>query len=195
MIKEERVKEIFQDLEVLKQGHFLYTSGRHGDLYMQCARLLEHPKYLEEIIQGLSEEFKYDRIDTVVGPAIGGITISYEFARQLDTLSCFTEREDNMMKLRRGFKIPKGARVLVVEDVITTGGSVQEVIDVVKEEGGEVVGVAVIVDRTGGKMDFGTKFVSAYSQELVSYDADECPLCKEGKIHVEKLGSRKNSRH
>lgn len=192
MLKKERVREIFQELQVLRQGHFLYTSGKHGDTYMQCARLLEHPKYLEEIIKGLSEEFKYDRIDIVVGPAIGGITISYEFARQLDSLSYFAEREDNKMKLRRGFKIPKGARVLVVEDVITTGGSVKEVIDLVEDEGGEVVGVAVIVDRTGGKIDFGAKFVSAYSQPLMAYNPDECPLCKDGNLSLDKPGSRKS---
>lgn len=191
MLKKERVREIFQELQVLRQGHFLYTSGKHGDTYMQCARLLEHPKYLEEIIKGLSQEFKYDRIDIVVGPAIGGITISYEFARQLDVLSYFAEREDNKMKLRRGFKIPKGARVLVVEDVITTGGSVKEVIDLVEDEGGEVVGVAVIVDRTGGKIDFAAKFVAAYSQPLMAYDPDECPLCKEGNLSLDKPGSRK----
>lgn len=190
-MNKDRVEEIFHDLEVLRHGHFLYTSGRHGDAYMQCARLLEHPKYLVEIIKGLSEEFKDDNIDIVIGPAIGGITISYEFARQLNTLSYFAEREDNVMTLRRGFKIPKGARVLVVEDVITTGGSVKEVIDVVKKEGGELVGVAVIVDRTGGQIDFGTKFISAYSDELMSYDANKCPLCKEGKLPLEKPGSRK----
>lgn len=191
MINKERVKEIFHDLKVLRQGHFLYTSGKHGDCYMQCARLLEQPKYAGEIIKGLADEFKGDNIDIVVGPAIGGIAISYEFARQLNTLSFFAEREDSIMKLRRGFQIPQGARVLVVEDVITTGGSVKEVMDVVNNEGGQVVGVAVIVDRTGGKIDFGTKFVSAYSQVLKSYDADECPLCKEGKLPLEKPGSRK----
>lgn len=191
MINEERVKEIFHNLGVLRHGHFLFTSGKHGDAYMQCARLMEDPKYAEEIIKGLAEEFKDDKIDIVIGPAIGGIAISYEFARQLNTVSFFTEREDNIMKLRRGFQIPKGARTLVVEDVITTGGSVKETIAVVNEEGGKVVGVAVIVDRTGGKIDFGTKFLSAYSQPLKAYDADECPLCKEGKLPLEKPGSRK----
>lgn len=192
MLDRERVKAIFQELEVLREGHFLYTSGRHGDIYMQCARLLEHPKYLVEIIQGLVEEFKDDKIDIVIGPAIGGITISYEFARQLGTLSFFTERVDNTMTLRRGFNIPEGARVLVVEDVITTGGSVKEVIDVVKRDGGELAGVAVIVDRTGGEIDFETKFVSAYSEPLKSYAAGECPLCKEGELPLEKPGSRKS---
>lgn len=186
-----RIKKIFHDLEVLREGHFLYTSGRHGNCYMQCARLLEQPQYAEEIISDIAKEFKDDHIDIVVGPAIGGITIAYEFARQLNTRSFFTEREDHIMTLRRGFSIPKGARVLVVEDVITTGGSVREVIDIVEKEGGEVIGVAVIVDRTGGKIDFEMKFVSAYSEALVSYNADDCPLCREGRLPLEKPGSRK----
>ena len=191
MINKDRVKEIFKEVEVLKSGHFLLTSGRHSDNYMQCAKLLQYPQYTEEIIKGLAEEFKNDNIDIVIGPAIGGIIISYEFARQLNTLSYFTERENNIMTLRRGFVIPKGARVLVVEDVITTGGSVREVIDIVEKQGGLVVGVAVIADRTGGKLDFGTKFVTAFSETLASYAADECPLCKEGKLPLEKPGSKK----
>lgn len=191
MIDKNRVIEIFKELEVLRNGHFLLTSGRHSDNYMQCAKLLQHPQYTEEIIKGMAEEFKDDNIEIVIGPAIGGITISYEFARQLNTLSFFTERENNIMTLRRGFTIPKGARVLVVEDVITTGGSVREVMDIVKKLGGVVVGVAVIVDRTGGKIDFETKLVTAYSEPLISYATDECPLCKEGKLPLEKPGSKK----
>lgn len=191
MMNRDRIKEILVDLEVLRYGHFLFTSGRHGDSYMQCARLLERPEYAEEVIKEIAKEFKDDKIDLVIGPAIGGITISYEFARQLATPSLFTEREDNLMTLRRGFSIPKGARVLVVEDVITTGGSVREVIDIVKKEGGDLVGVAVLVDRTGGKIDFGTKFVAGFSEEMASYSPDECPLCKEGIKNLEKPGSKK----
>lgn len=191
MIAKDRVLEIFEKLEVRRTGHFLFTSGKHGDRYMQCAKLLQNPKYAEEIIKGLAEEFMDDNIDIVVGPAIGGITTSYEFARQLGTVSYFTEREDNVMKLRRGFTIPKGARVLVVEDVITTGGSVREVIEVVKSAGGKLVGVAVLVDRTGGELDFGVKLVAALSEKIISYDPDECPLCKEGLIPLEKPGSKK----
>lgn len=191
MLKKERVMEIFKELEILRYGHFLFTSGRHSDNYMQCAKLLQQPKYTEEIIKGMAEEFKDDKIDIVIGPALGGITISYEFAKQLNTISYFTERENNIMALRRGFIIPKGARVLVVEDVITTGGSVREVIDIVEKQGGEVIGVAVIVDRTGGKIEFGKKLVAAFSEELLSHEADKCPLCKEGKIPLEKPGSKK----
>ncbi len=191
MANENRIREILQKLDVLRYGHFLFTSGRHGDCYMQCAKLLQHPLYAEEIIKDIAKDFKDDAIDIVIGPAIGGINISYEFARQLKAISLFAEREGDIMRLRRDFNIPKGARVLVVEDVITTGGSVREVIDIVKEKDGELVGVAVLVDRTGGKVDFGTKFVSGLSEEMVSYSAEECPICKEGKIPLEKPGSRK----
>jgi len=190
MIDQERTKEIFEELEMISYGHFLFTSGRHGDTYMQCARLLEDPSYTEEIIKSIVNEFKDDNIDIVIGPAIGGIIIAYEFASQLGVRNLFAERENDVMTLRRGFKIPKGARVLVVEDVITTGGSVKEVIDIVEEEEGKLVGVAVLVDRTGGKVDFGTKFVSGLSEELVSYTPEECPICKEGNIPLVKPGSR-----
>ncbi len=191
MISKERMKEIFEELEVITYGHFLFTSGRHGDTYMQCAKLLKHPQYTEEIIEPIAAEFKDDKIDIVVGPAIGGIIIAYEFAKQLGVENFFAEREDGVMTLRRGFKIPKGARVLIVEDVITTGGSVKEVIDIVEEQGGEVVGVAVLVDRTAGKVDFGSKFVSGISEELVSYSSEDCPLCKEGELPLIKPGSKK----
>lgn len=191
MANEKRVKEILEELEVLSYGHFLFTSGRHSNTYMQCARLLEEPRYTEEVVEYIADEFKNDKIDLVVGPATGGIILAYEFARQLNVKGIFTEREDEIMTLRRGFKIPKGARVLIVEDVITTGGSVREVIDIVEKEGGQIAGVALLVDRTGGKIDFGYKLVAGYSDELVSYSPEECPICKEGKLALDKPGSKK----
>ena len=138
MLSKDRVIEIFKETEVLLEGHFQLTSGRHSNQYMQCAKILQYPNYAEEIAKGLAEEFKDDNIDMVVGPAMGGIIIAYELARQLKCKNLFAEREDGKMTLRRGFTIPKGTRVLVAEDVITTGGSVREVIDIVKEQGGEL---------------------------------------------------------
>ncbi|HOQ15736.1 MAG TPA: orotate phosphoribosyltransferase [Defluviitaleaceae bacterium] len=191
MLNKERVIEIFKETEVLLEGHFLLTSGRHSNQYMQCAKILQYPNYAEEIAKGLAEEFKDDQIDIVVGPAMGGIIIAYELARQLNCKNLFAEREDGKMTLRRGFTIPEGARVLVAEDVITTGGSVKEVIDIVKEQGGELAGVAVLVDRSNGNIDFGTKLRAALTVDVVSYEAEECPLCKEGKLPLVKPGSRK----
>ncbi|SET08469.1 orotate phosphoribosyltransferase [Natronincola peptidivorans] len=191
MMKKERVIEILEKSGVLLNGHFLLTSGRHSNQYMQCAQILQYPEYTEEIAKGLAEEFQQDAIDVVVGPAVGGIIFAYEVARQLGAKNVFAEREDGKMTLRRGFSIPVGARVLVAEDVVTTGGSVKEVIEVVKGQGAEVIGVAVLVDRSNGTIDFGTKLKAALTTEVISYEAEECPLCKEGKMPAIKPGSRK----
>ncbi|MDR5659324.1 orotate phosphoribosyltransferase [Serpentinicella sp. ANB-PHB4] len=191
MLTKERVIEILEKADVLLKGHFLLTSGRHSNQYMQCAQLLQYPEYAEEISKGLADNFREDNIDVVIGPAMGGIIISYEIARQLKVKNLFAERENGKMVLRRGFSIPKGARVLIAEDVITTGGSVREVMDIVKEQGAEVAGVAVLVDRSNGTIDFGTKLAAALTTEVISYDPAECPICKEGKLPAIKPGSRK----
>lgn len=191
MLNEKRVVEILEESKVLLKGHFLLTSGRHSNEYMQCAQILQYPEFTEELAKGLAEEFKEDKIDIVIGPAMGGVIIAYEMARQLKVKNLFAERENGKMALRRGFTIPKGARVLIAEDVITTGGSVVEVAEVVKEQGGEVVGVAVLVDRSNGTIDFGTKLRAALTTEVKSYEAEECPLCKEGSMDLVKPGSRK----
>ncbi|WP_026476616.1 orotate phosphoribosyltransferase [Alkaliphilus transvaalensis] len=190
MLSKERVLEILKASEVLLEGHFLLTSGRHSNQYMQCARILQYPWYTEEIAGGLAQAFKDDEVDIVVGPAMGGIIIAYEIARKLKAKNIFAERENGKMTLRRGFSIPKGARVVVAEDVITTGGSVKEVMEIVKEQGGEVVGVAVLVDRSNGTIDFGTKLQAALTTEVISYDAEDCPLCRELKTPPVKPGSR-----
>lgn len=190
MIERERVLKILKETQVLLEGHFLLTSGRHSSQYMQCAQLLQYPEYTEEIAISLAQAFQGDQIDIVIGPAMGGIIIAYELARKLKARNLFAERENGKMTLRRGFKIPKGARVLVAEDVITTGGSVKEVMEIVKEQGGVVAGVAVLVDRSNGKIDFGTKLQAALTTEVISFDPEECPLCREGKLPAIKPGSR-----
>lgn len=189
MLSKENVLDIFRRSKVLMEGHFLLTSGRHSYMYLQCARVFQHPEYSEQMAQTLAEEFHEDKIDMVIGPAIGGIVLSYEMARCLGVVSLFTEREKGEMVLRRGFEIPPGSRVLVVEDVITTGGSVQEVIDLVKRHDAMVVGVGAFVDRSGGKADFCTKFRTVISLNVESFASEDCPLCKEGKPLV-KPGSR-----
>lgn len=187
----ERVLEILQQAGVLLEGHFLLTSGRHSNKYMQCAKIFQNAKYSEELCGELANLYKDSNVDVVIGPAIGAILISYEVARQLGTPNIFAERDnDGKMTLRRSFEILPGQRVLVVEDVVTTGGSVREVIELVKSLGGEVVGVGSIIDRTAGKIDFGVPYKAVLPIEVESYDADNCPLCKTGTPAV-KPGSRK----
>ena len=172
------------------KGHFKLTSGRHSDTYMQSAKLFIDTKQSEIVCKALAEKLAGDKIDLVVSPAIGGILMGYEVARQLGVPNIFAERENGEMTLRRGFTIEKGTKVVVVEDVVTTGGSVKEVVKLVQGLGAEVVAVASLVDRSNGNVDFGVKYVNLISMEVVSYDADECPLCKEGKIELTKPGSR-----
>ncbi|KAB3530562.1 orotate phosphoribosyltransferase [Alkaliphilus serpentinus] len=190
MISRERVIEILKESEALLEGHFILTSGRHSNQYMQCAKVLQYPWFTEELSAALAEDFKDKGVEIVIGPAMGGIIIAYELARKLKAKNVFAERENGKMTLRRGFVIPKGARVLVAEDVITTGGSVREVIDIVKEQGGIVVGVALLVDRSNGAIDFGVPLSAALTTEVISYTPDECPLCKAGELPAIKPGSR-----
>lgn len=185
-----RVEEILRDSGVLLTGHFILTSGKHSGQYMQCAQILKYPAYAEELAKGLAEEFSGENADIVIGPATGGIIIAYELARQLKCNNLFAERENGEMTLRRGFSIPKGARVIVAEDVITTGGSVKEVMALVEAAEATVVGVAVLVDRSMGKADFGVKTRAAYTAEIEAYEPDNCPICKEGKSTAVKPGSR-----
>ena len=185
----EEIIAIFKEKEVMLEGHFLLTSRRHSDKYMQCAKLFQYPDVSEKICAQLAEQFSDMKIDLVVGPAIGGIIMAYEMARQLGVKNIFAERENGKMTLRRGFSVEKGTRVLVTEDVVTTGGSVKEVIALLTEMGAEVVGVGSVVDRSAGKVDFGVPFRAVLSMEVRSYEADECPICKTG-MPLVKPGSR-----
>jgi orotate phosphoribosyltransferase len=185
------VLKIFKSTEALLEGHFLLTSGRHSNQYFQCAKVLQYPDYTAEICSIIAEHFKDFEIDTVIAPAMGGMIVGYEVARQLNKRSIFTERENKEMTLRRGFSLSKGEKVLVCEDVITTGGSVKEVIEIVKKFDAQIVGVASIVDRSNGKVDFGFPLFSTLKLDVVSYELDNCPICKEGKLELIKPGSRK----
>ncbi len=190
MLSQERVLEILKEAGVLLEGHFLLTSGRHSNKYLQCAKIFQNAKYSEELCSDLAKLYKDSGVDVVIGPAIGAILISYEVSRHLGTPNIFAERDgDGVMTLRRSFEITKGQKVLVVEDVVTTGGSVREVIKLVNEAGGEVVGVGSIVDRTGGKVDFGVPYKAVLSVNVESFEPDNCPICAKG-IPVVKPGSR-----
>jgi orotate phosphoribosyltransferase len=190
MLTRDEALRIFRDSGALMSGHFLLTSGRHSDHYIQCAQVLKYPHYTEALASHLAGKFRDDSIEVVVGPAMGGIIVSYEVGRQLQVPAIFAERENGKMTLRRGFNLYPNQRVLVVEDVITTGGSVQEVIELVKEHGAEVVGVGVLVDRSNGAVKFGPKQCQVLSMEVRSWNPDECLLCKEGRVPLTKPGSR-----
>ncbi len=188
MTKEEIIS-IFEQTDALLNGHFLLTSGKHSDRYFQCAKVLQYPEYAEMLCKIIADYFADFDIDTVIAPAIGGIVVGQEVARQLNKKSIFAERVDGKLTLRRGFEINKGEKVLVCEDVVTTGGSVFEVMEIVKQHGGEVAGVGMIVDRSNGRVNFGVPQVSTFATEVITYEPDECPLCKEG-IPAVKPGSR-----
>lgn len=185
----DEVIQIFKEAGALLEGHFLLTSGRHSDRYMQCAQVLRYPAYTEKLCHVIADAFRDDQVDLVIGPAMGGILVSNETARQLKVPSIFTERENGKMTLRRNFHIEEGQRILVVEDVVTTGGSVREVMDIVAESGGQLVGVGVLVDRSNGQVDLGAKFVPVLQMEVISYEAADCPLCRTGSKPY-KPGSR-----
>ncbi|MEA4854461.1 MAG: orotate phosphoribosyltransferase [Christensenella sp.] len=189
MLTQEEIIRIFKEKEVMLEGHFLLTSGRHSDKYMQCAKLFQYPDVSEMICKQLAEQFSDMEINLVVGPAIGGIIMAYEVSRQLGVKNIFAERENGKMTLRRGFTVPENAKILVTEDVVTTGGSVKEVIALLQEMGAEVVGVGSVVDRSAGNVDFGVPFRAVLSLEVKSYEAEGCPICKTG-IPLVKPGSR-----
>lgn len=192
MLTQEQALDIYRSTGAVLKGHFKLTSGRHSDTYMQSAKLFVMPDQAEKVCAALAEKLAEAGVkaDMVISPAIGGILMGYEVARQLGLPNIFAERENGEMMLRRGFSFEKGAKFIVTEDVVTTGGSVKEVIELVRSLGGEVVAVASLVDRSNGKVDFGVKFVNLISMDVVSYEPEDCPLCKEGKIELVKPGSR-----
>ncbi|MDE7215792.1 MAG: orotate phosphoribosyltransferase [Clostridia bacterium] len=187
---QEQALNCYKQTGAILKGHFKLTAGRHSDTYMQSAKLFIDTKQSEIVCKALAEKLAGEKIDLVVSPAVGGILMGYEVARQLGVPNIFAERENGEMTLRRGFSVEKGTKVVVVEDVVTTGGSVKEVVKLVQGLGAEVVAVASLVDRSNGAVDFGVKYVNLISMEVVSYDPDECPICKEGKIELVKPGSR-----
>jgi len=185
-----RLLAIFRETGALLEGHFELTSGLHSPRYLQCALVLQHPPYAEWIGQALGSRFGDERISAVVAPAIGGIIVAHETARALGARALFTEREAGVMTLRRGFRVEPGERVLVVEDVVTTGGSTRETIDAVRSAGGLVVGAGSAVDRSGGAVDLGIRREALLTLEVPAYEPNECPLCKQGTPAI-KPGSRK----
>lgn len=190
----EEVLQTFSDCGALLTGHFLLTSGLHSPRYLQCALVLQHPPIAEKLCSALAAEAKADDsigpIDLVVAPALGGVIVAHEVARALGVRALFTERQDSTMTLRRGFQLNPGERCFVVEDVVTTGGSTREVIEVVRALGGIVAGAGSLIDRSGGAVDLGVPRHALAVLEVPTYKPEDCPLCKEGTTAI-KPGSRK----
>ena len=188
---EKEIVRIFKKEKALLTGHFLLSSGLHSPHYMQCALVLQKPWIAGRLCGALGKKLARYKADAVVGPALGGVIVSHELGRALKIRSLFAERQDQVFSLRRGFRVKKGERVIAVEDVITTGKSVHEVIGMIEKDGARVVAVASIVDRSGGQARFRQDFISLLSMRIETYPPPDCPLCLEGRIPLVKPGSRR----
>lgn len=185
----EQVLDIYKKTGALLTGHFLLSSGLHSEQYLQSALVLQQPEIATELCAALAENFKDAAIEVVIAPALGGVFVSHETARALGVRAIFAERVNGELTLRRGFTIKPGERVLVVEDVITTGKSTKETITVVRNAGGVVIAAAALIDRSGGKADIGVPYKSLVTLTVPAYTPETCPLCKVGSKPV-KPGSR-----
>lgn len=182
----DRVLAVFREAGALLEGHFLYTSGRHGRQFLQAARVLQYPAHTEALCRAIASRFAGDGVGLVVGPATGGIVLAYETARHLNCRAAFTEKDGaGGMALKRGFSLRPGTRVLVVEDIITTGGSVKKTVDHLRSREAEVVGVSVLIDRSAGEAVFDCRFEPLATLAMESWNPDACPLCAGGAALVE----------
>lgn len=189
-LTQDEVMNILKETGALKEGHFRLTSGLHSDHYVQCSQLLKYPRIAETICSALAEKFEENKPDVVIGPAIGGILVAYEVARALNVPAMFAERQDGEMTLRRGFTVEPGQKVLITEDVFTTGGSAQEVVELVQSLGGDVIAAASIIDRTAGNtVKLKVPYQSLIKFEFQTHNPEDCPMCKAG-IPAVKPGSR-----
>jgi orotate phosphoribosyltransferase len=181
--------DLFRRSGALLEGHFRLTSGLHSSGYLQCALVLQHPAHAEALGRAIADRTRSFRPTAVLSPALGGVVIGHEVGRALGVRALFAERQDGGLTLRRGFVIAENDRVLVVEDVLTTGGSTRETMQVARASGGQVVGAASIVNRSGGRAEFEVPFASLLDIDLPTYEPDKCPLCAQG-LPVVKPGSR-----
>ena len=186
---ENEILDIFRKHSALLEGHFILSSGLHSDRYIQCALVLQDPKVAEKLCSELAAKLRQVGASVVAAPALGGVIVSYEVARALGVRSLFTERQEGAMTLRRGFSLTPGEPTLVVEDVITTGGSTRETMAAVEQAGGKVVAVGALIDRSGGKVDLGVPKAALVTLVVQNYDPADCPLCQSG-IPAIKPGSR-----
>jgi orotate phosphoribosyltransferase len=184
--------DLFRRSGALLEGHFLLSSGLHSSGYLQCALVLSHPAYAEALGRAIAAELRGLRPTVILSPALGGVIIGHEVARALGVRALFAERQDGVLTLRRGFSLSEPDRVVVIEDVLTTGRSTRETMQVASAAGGTVVAVGSIVDRSGGQVNLGVPFVTLFDIALPTYEPGACPLCQQGSSAI-KPGSRGNS--
>ncbi len=183
-----KTEDIFQKAGALLKGHFLLTSGLHSPAYWEKFRILQFPGYTEQLCRMIADHFRRENVQVVAGPTTGGIILAFEVARQLGVRGIFAEKEDEERSFRRGFSIDPGERVLIVDDILTTGSSIHEVIAAVNKLDGSIVGIGVLVDRSGQAPDFGFPLFSCHRAATVTYRPEECPLCAAG-VPLVKPGS------
>ena len=185
----DEVLEIFKTVGAIKEGHFLLASGLHSPVYWEKFRILQHPHLTEQLCRLIVQHFVGRKIDLVAGPTTGGIILAFETARQLGTRSIFAEKEGQVRVFRRDFEIKRGEHVLIVDDVLTTGSSLKETINAVAKQGGIVIGIGVLVDRSEENLDFNLPFFSCLRASTTVYSPQECPLCT-ANIPLVKPGAR-----
>lgn len=186
---ENDILETFRTHSALLEGHFILSSGLHSDRYVQCALVLQNPRVAEQLCSQLAGQLRHLGASVVAAPALGGVLVAHEVARALGVRALFTERQDGVMTLRRGFSLEQGEPTLVVEDVITTGLSTRETIQCIEQSGGTVVGAGALIDRSGGTADLGLPKAALITLKIQNYKPAECPLCQAG-IPAVKPGSR-----
>ena len=188
---QDEVLDLFRASDALLEGHFILSSGRHSPVFLQKMRVFQYPERTERLCRALAERIRaaFGKVDMIVSPAMGGIIPGYETARALGCPAVFVEREDGAFRLRRGFAVPKGARVVMVEDIVTTGLSSRECLAAIRAHPGELVGAACLIDRSGGRADIGAELVSLVQMHVPDYAADELPP-ELAAIPAEKPGSR-----
>jgi orotate phosphoribosyltransferase len=194
-MKREEILKLLENVGAIRQGHFELSSGRHSGTYIQCALVLAHPQHADQLGRSLGDLFREHAVACVVSPALGGLIIGHEVARALDVRAMFVERDrSGQMALRRGFALSPGERVVVIEDVWTTGGSTREAIGVVEQEGGLAVAAGAIIDRSGGGLELNVPSRALLEMDVPSYEPDECPLCRAGSA-ASRPGSRFSRAH
>jgi orotate phosphoribosyltransferase len=178
-MKKAEILTLLTNLHVLREGHFLLTSGRHSDRFLLCSQLTMHPDSTELLIQELAPRVAALKPTVILGPAMGGVILAYELARALGCRAMFAEKDGEKMAMKRGFVLTEEDRVVIIEDAVSTGGSIRKVVDVVQQSPSTLVGVAALFDRTAGQVQFeGVPFISLMEIEITSYEPDQCPLCQ-----------------